>query len=84
MRLHKDDLTPSPYGTITLEWATAGDYVSVEVGDAAWAFTAEIDGMLRSNPNETYPNEMLRQRVEEVLVMLYPDADPHNAPSYTA
>lgn len=84
MRLHKDDLTPSPYGTITLEWATDGDYVSVEVGDTAWAFTAEIDGTLRSNPNETYPNEMLHQRVEEALAMLYPDAAPHNAPSYTA
>ena len=84
MQLHQDDLTPSPYGTITLEWAREQDYVSVEVGDTSWAFTAEIGGELRSNPNETYPNELLRQRVEEALAILYPDAVPHDAPSYTA
>lgn len=84
LRLHPDDLTPTPYGTITLEWATATDYVSVEVGDAQWACTAELAGELQSSPNAEYPNASLRQRVEQVLQALFPHAVPQDVPAYTA
>lgn len=82
--LHQDDLTPSPYGTISLEWAKGDDYVSVEVGDALWAFTAEIAGSVMSHPNEIYPNEVLRQSVEKYLALLCPDAATHDASGYSA
>lgn len=84
LRLPPDGLTPSPYGTIVLEWAREQDYLSVEVGDTAWSFTAEMAGRPQLSLTEIYPNQELWQRAIGLLALLYPDAASHNAPGYTA
>lgn len=84
LRLHTDSLTPSPYGTIALEWEHGQAYLSVEVGDAAWSFTADMAGQSQFASPVHYPNHELWQRVTDLLAHLYPDAAPHNAPAYTA
>ena len=84
LRLHADDLTPTPYGTITLEWAAGADYVSVEIGDDQWAYTAELGGQAHGGPNASHADTGLHVAVEEVLRTLFPDAVPHDADPYTA
>lgn len=84
LRLPLDGLTPTPYGTITLEWALAGDYLSVEVGDTAWSYTAEAAGRPQLAPATTYPNPELLARVQTLLDQIFPDAAAHNGFSYTA
>jgi len=84
LRLHSDGLTPTPYGTITLDWAVGADYVNVEVGDNQWAYTAEIGEELLSSPNTVFPNATLQQQIVQVLQALFPQVMPLDVPAYTA
>lgn len=71
VKLHQDGLTPSPYGTITLEWERKKDWVAVEVGDTTWAITMNVNGKYQGSPNETYPTGLSTPRIEEAMTMLY-------------
>ena len=84
LRLHTDDLTPTPYGTLTLEWATGPEYVSLEIGDDQWAYTAEVGGELHRSPNIAYADAAVQYTVSQALQALFSDAVPHDADPYTA
>lgn len=84
LRLHADDLTPTPYGTITVEWAAGADYVSVEIGDDQWAYTAELGGETQFGTNIAHSDGGLQVAVRQALRMLFPDVVPQDADSHTA
>ncbi|MCI1187892.1 hypothetical protein MON38_10710 [Hymenobacter sp. DH14] len=79
-----DGLTPTPYGTVTLEWTRGDDYLSVEVGDEDWSFIAEVKGHPQLAMAETYPNPELLTRVTSLLCELFPADDTSNGSIYTA
>ena len=84
LHLGADDLTPTPYGTVTLEWANGPNYVSVEMGDDQWAYIAEVGGEIRRSANAAYPDAALRHTVNQALWALFPSAVPHERNPYTA
>jgi len=43
--LELDEVTPSNYGTIILEWEKENNYVSIEIGESEIGFFYEIDGV---------------------------------------
>lgn len=79
-----DGLTPTPYGTITLEWASGNDYLSVEVGDEEWSFTSEIEGYSQVSGTEIYPNVELLARVTSLLNEIFSSVIARNESAYTA
>jgi hypothetical protein len=44
IKLNNESLTPTPYGTINLDWATENGNLSVEIGRTRMAFVAELPG----------------------------------------
>ena len=72
-RLHQESLTPTPYGTITLEWEAAPDrFLRVEMGDTEWAYFYEYDDEHGdSGGNVPYPDAGVLGAIHELLAGLY-------------
>jgi hypothetical protein len=73
MRLKQVDMTPTPYGTITLEWQPGRtEYIGIEVGDATWALFGQVGGRILNGPVEFYSVDSSIQALEAALQELYP------------
>jgi hypothetical protein len=84
LRLKQEDITPTPYGTITLEWQPGCEqYFGIEIGERNWAAFGKLDGRIVSdNVDGAYHKHMLSS-IGIYLQMLYPEVSSQT-PAFSA
>lgn len=61
-KLHYEDIIPSPYGTITLQWSNGESIVQIEIADSTVAVLTDVEGCHNEDDidfNNTLPQSFL-------------------------
>lgn len=79
MRLKIEDIMPTPYGTITLEWRSEDtDYFGVEIGEESWALFGKVKGKVISKTMRAHQRALLMPAIEMLLQALHPTVQPQH------
>ena len=80
MRLVKEDITPTPYGTITLEWQPGcAEYFGVEIGEESWAIFGQVEDNILSHTVRAAQYKFLLPAIDMALQKLYPEVNPQSS-----
>ena len=79
LRLNLDMITPTPHGTIEVEWCKDDFYLSVEIGSHLLGYISQLpDGTSRSSEGIILNNNEIPYEIEQALKILHEELTNDN------